>query len=47
MSTNNSVIFTINETKEMAIFLATLTRECISYTISKYGENYHITILGF
>lgn len=41
------IVFTINETKEMAIFLTTLTKEGIRYGVSKYGENYHILILGF
>jgi len=41
------VTFTIYEAKEMAQFLAELTKEGIKFFVAKYGENYQITLTGF
>lgn len=41
------VTFTINESKEMAIFLAELTKQGIKFFVAKFGENYQITLTGF
>lgn len=41
------VSFTICETKEMAQFLAELTKEGIKYFVAKDGENYQVLLTGF
>lgn len=41
------VSFTIYETKEMAAFLAELTKQGIKYFVAKNGENYQVLLTGF